>query len=82
MRTRGLQKIAGTPLMVCPMLPTDHDNPRQQHRQPKRSSMRFGRLKVRLLYGLFEADASGAAAIGATLALAVLVGVGRWWALW
>jgi hypothetical protein len=40
------------------------------------------RLKVRLLYGLFEADATGTVAIGAALLLLVLVGVGRWWTLW
>ncbi|WP_452181358.1 hypothetical protein [Heyndrickxia sporothermodurans] len=40
------------------------------------------RLKVRLLYGLFEADATGTVAIGAALVFLVLVAVGRWWALW
>lgn len=40
------------------------------------------RLKVRLLFGLFEADATGTVAIGAALVFLVLVGAGRWWALW
>lgn len=40
------------------------------------------RLKVRLLYGLFEADATGTVAIGAALVCLVLVGAGRWCGLW
>ncbi|UIY45642.1 hypothetical protein [Methylobacterium radiotolerans] len=39
-------------------------------------------LKVRLLYGLFEADASGAVAIGAAILLLVLVAVGRAKRVW
>ena len=51
------------------MLPDNHDD----HRH---------RLKVRLLFGLFEADATGTVAIGAALIFLVLVGFGRWSQLW
>lgn len=40
------------------------------------------RLKVRLLFGLFEADATGTIAIGAAIVLLVLVGAGRLGGLW
>ena len=40
------------------------------------------RFKVTILFGLFEADATGTVAIGAALVFFVLMGVGRWWALW
>ncbi|MET3410809.1 hypothetical protein [Methylobacterium sp. 1030] len=39
-------------------------------------------LKVRLLFGLFEADAKGALAIAAALVFLVLLGAGRAWQLW
>nr|WP_244612965.1 hypothetical protein [Methylobacterium oryzae] len=39
-------------------------------------------LKVRLLYGLFEADASGGVAIGAAILLLGLVAVGRAKRVW
>lgn len=42
----------------------------------------YQRFRVKLLFGLFEADATGTVAIGATLVLFVLMGAGRWWALW
>ncbi|UIY45645.1 hypothetical protein [Methylobacterium radiotolerans] len=51
------------------MLPTNHDDRRH-------------RLKIRLLFGLLEADANGTVAICAALVFLVLVGAGRWWALW
>ena len=40
------------------------------------------RLKLRILFGMFEADATGTAAIGATLFALVLVGAGRWYGSW
>ncbi|GJD33041.1 hypothetical protein PMNALOAF_4322 [Methylobacterium adhaesivum] len=40
------------------------------------------RFRVKLLFGMFEADASGTVAIVAVLLLFAMVGVGRWWALW
>jgi hypothetical protein len=49
---------------------------------PDNNDDRPHRLKVRILFGLFEADATGTVAIGAALVLLVLVGAGRWWALW
>ena len=39
-------------------------------------------LKVRLLYGLFEADASGALAIGAAVLFLILVVIGRVRRVW
>ena len=54
---------------VCPMLNDNNDD----HRH---------RLKVRLLFGFFEADATGTVAIGAALVFLMLVGAGRWWTLW
>lgn len=40
------------------------------------------RFRVKLLFGLFEADASGSIAIGAALVIFVLMGAGRWLGLW
>lgn len=40
------------------------------------------RFKVKVLFGLFEADASGRVAIGATVVVFVLVLAGRWCAVW
>ena len=51
------------------MLPDNHDD-------------RPHRLKVRILFGLFEADATGAVAIGAALLFLMLVGTGRWGGIW
>ena len=51
------------------MLPDNHDDRRH-------------RLKVRVLFGLFEVDATGTVAIGAALVFLVLAGAGRWYALW
>jgi hypothetical protein len=49
---------------------------------PDNNDDRQHRLKVRLLFGLFEADATGTVAIGAALVFLVLLGAGRWFALW
>lgn len=51
------------------MLPDNHDDRRH-------------RLRVSLLFGLFEADATGAVAIGAALLFLVLLGAGRWCGPW
>ena len=40
------------------------------------------RFRVRILFGLFEADATGTVAIGAALVIFLLMGAGRWCALW
>lgn len=40
------------------------------------------RFRVRLLFGLFEADATGTIAIGAAVVMFVLFGAGRLWTLW
>lgn len=40
------------------------------------------RFRVKILFGLFEADATGTIAIGAALVIFVLMGAGRLWALW
>lgn len=40
------------------------------------------RFRVRLLFGLFEADAGGALGISAVVLLFVLMGAGRWLGLW
>ena len=39
-------------------------------------------FKVKLLFGLFEAYATGALAIGAVILLFAMVGAGRLWKLW
>lgn len=49
-----------------------HDNPDDRRH----------RLRLRFLFGLFEADATGTVAIGATLLALVLMGAGRWCGLW
>ncbi|WP_156648451.1 hypothetical protein [Methylobacterium sp. Leaf108] len=50
------------------MIPQDN---RDQHR-----------FRVKLLFGLFEADATGSIAIGAVLLIFILMGAGRWCGLW
>ena len=40
------------------------------------------RFRVRLLFGLFEADAAGTLGISAVVLLFVLMGAGRWIGMW
>lgn len=40
------------------------------------------RLKLSILFGMFEADATGTVAIGAAMLALVLMGAGRWYGLW
>lgn len=49
---------------------------------PTETNLVAQQLKIRLLYGLFEADASGTIAIAAALIFLVLVGVGCWSQIW
>lgn len=49
---------------------------------PDNDDHNIHRFRVKLLFGLFEADASGTIGIGATLTFFILTGVGRWYGLW